>query len=383
MFIQRKAGDLILDYIKYFPIVCVTGPRQSGKTTLIRNLFPDLPYFSFENPDTRLTFDNDPRGFLKNLGRGALIDEAQQIPEVFSYLQGIVDEPGFTGKFVLSGSQNFLLLSKVTQSLAGRMGIVKLLPFSLSELEDYHSPDLKDYMIRGSFPRVYDNNIPPGYFYPGYIQTYIERDIANIKSITDKTVFFRFLKLCAARCGQLLNYSQLALDCGIAVNTAKAWLSLLESSYILLLLPPWFSNISKQLIKSPKLYFHDTGLATWLLDVKNTDQLESHYKHGALFENLIISEVIKHISYSQKDYSCFFLRNKTGHEIDLLLTNDRLVCAEIKSGKTVLPYYFKNLHYYNDIIKPDKMYLIYSGDLTTSSRGVKTIGWKQIPAIFE
>ena len=164
--------------------------------------------------------------------------------------------------------------------------------------------------------------------------------------------------MCAARCGQLLNYSQLAQDCGIAVNTAKAWLSLLESSYILLLLPPWFSNISKQLIKSPKLYFHDTGLATWLLDVKNTDQLESHYMHGALFENLIISEVIKHISYSQKDYSCFFLRNKTGHEIDLLLTNDRLVCAEIKSGKTVLPYYFKNLHYYNDIIKPDKMYLI-------------------------
>ena len=383
MYLNRLAGKLILNYIRYFPVVCVTGPRQSGKTTLIRNLFPDVPYFTFEDPDTRLIFTDDPKGFLNSLPEGALFDEAQQIPEIFSYVQGIVDSPEFKGKFILSGSQNFLLLDKVTQSLAGRTGIVKLLPFSLAELESHFSLNLNDYILRGFYPRVYNDNIPPEYFYPNYIQTYIERDIANIKSITDKTAFFRFLKFCAARCGQLLNYSQLAVDCGIAVNTAKAWLSLLVSSYIVFLLPPWFSNISKQLIKSPKLYFYDTGLATWLLDIKKADQLEPHYMFGSLFENFVMSEVIKNIANIEGSFSCFFLRNKTGHEIDLLLKNDRLVCAEIKSGKTFHPEYIKNLLYYNEMIKPDDRILIYSGDLNTEFKGVKTITWRQISSLFK
>jgi predicted AAA+ superfamily ATPase len=298
MFIDRRASGLILNYATYFPVVCITGPRQSGKTTLIRKLFSQLPYFSFEDPDTRLIFVRDPKGFLHGLPDGAVIDEAQNVPEVFSYVQGIVDSPGFKGKFILSGSQNFLLLNKVTQTLAGRTGIVKLLPFSFAELGKKSHLKENSLILKGFYPRVFNNNIPPQLFYPNYLQTYIERDIANIKTVNDKTAFYRFLKLCAARCGQILNYSQLAVDCGISVNTSKAWISLLESSFILFLLPPWYVNISKQLIKSPKLYFYDTGLAAFLLDIKNENQLNSHYLRGHLFENLVMADVVKHVSYS-------------------------------------------------------------------------------------
>jgi predicted AAA+ superfamily ATPase len=383
MFIERKIGKNILNYMQFFPAVCVTGPRQSGKTTLIRKLFPHLPYFSFEDPDTRLTFNSDPKGFLKNLPDGAVIDEAQQVPDLFSYIQGVIDNPGFKGKYILSGSQNFLLLNRITQTLAGRTGIVKLFPFSLSELIIDQSLLLHDCMLKGFYPRVFHDNIPPEYFYPNYIQTYIERDIANIKNITDKTTFFRFLKLCAARCGQILNYSQLAAACGVAVNTVKAWISLLESSYIIFLLPPWYVNISKQLVKSPKLYFYDTGLASWLLDIKSTDQLTTHYLYGALFENLVMADIMKNVSFSTANYSCFFLRDKTGHEIDLVLKHHQTTYAEIKAGGTFHSEYVKNLHYFNDLIKADNLCMIFSGAHNTTINNVKLLNWSKVESLFD
>jgi hypothetical protein len=383
MYIDRKASELILKYLKYFPVVCITGPRQSGKTTLIKKLFGHMPYFSFEDPDTRLTFSQDPRGFLNSLPGGAVFDEAQHSPEIFSYVQGIVDNSGFSGKFILSGSQNFLLLNKVTQTLAGRTGIVKLLPFSFSELGINASLNENNLIFKGFYPRLYDNNIPPKLFYPNYLQTYIERDIANIKTVQDKTAFYRFLKLCAARCGQLLNYSQLAVDCSIAVNTAKAWISLLESSFILFLLPPYYMNISKQLIKSPKLYFYDTGLASFLLDVSDEKQWNNHYLKGGLFENLVIADVMKQISYSENNHQIYFIRDKTGHEIDLMIKNGGMACAEIKSGETFDPGFVKNLLYYKEYLKPDALFLIYSGSYDLYYKGISPVNWRNTDVLFK
>jgi hypothetical protein len=342
-----------------------------------------MPYFSFEDPDTRLTFSQDPRGFLNSLPGGAVFDEAQHSPEIFSYVQGIVDNSGFSGKFILSGSQNFLLLNKVTQTLAGRTGIVKLLPFSFSELGINASLNENNLIFKGFYPRLYDNNIPPKLFYPNYLQTYIERDIANIKTVQDKTAFYRFLKLCAARCGQLLNYSQLAVDCSIAVNTAKAWISLLESSFILFLLPPYYMNISKQLIKSPKLYFYDTGLASFLLDVSDEKQWNNHYLKGGLFENLVIADVMKQISYSENNHQIYFIRDKTGHEIDLMIKNGGMACAEIKSGETFDPGFVKNLLYYKEYLKPDALFLIYSGSYDLYYKDISPVNWRNTDVLFK
>lgn len=378
MFINRNISDLILDYLKYFPVVCVTGPRQSGKTTLIKKLFPEYHYFTFEDPENLLAFQNDPKGFLKSIKSGAVLDEAQNIPELFSYLQGIVDETGFEGKFIVSGSQNFLLLKNVSQSLAGRTGIVNVLPFAISEIKNIFSLDVNERLLKGSYPRVLSNNIPPEMFYPNYVKTFIERDILNVKSITDKTAFYRFLKLCAARCSQILNYSQLAVDCGISVNTAKSWLSLLESSFIVLLLPPYFENISKQLIKSPKLYFYDTGLVTSLLDIKNAESLPVHPMYGALFENMIISEIIKISTFSNNSLKCFFLRDKTGHEIDLLIKNNDLTFIEIKSGYTFKPNSINNLNYFSDKIKHNKKYVMYQGNDEFENNNVRILNWLRI-----
>ena len=378
MFVNRSISNLILDYLKYFPVVCVTGPRQSGKTTLIKKLFPEYHYFSFEDPENQFIFQNDPKGFLNSIKGGAILDEAQNIPEIFSYLQGIVDEPDFSGKFIVSGSQNFLLLKNVSQSLAGRTGIVNVLPFAVAEINNIFSVDANERLLKGFYPRVLSNNIPPELFYPNYIKTFIERDILNVKSITDKTSFYRFLKLCAARCSQILNYSQLAVDCGISVNTAKSWLSLLESSFIVFLLPPYFENISKQLVKSPKLYFYDTGLVASLLDIKNAEYLQGHPMYGALFENMIIAEIMKISTFTQNSLNCFFLRDKTGHEIDLVIRNKDLTFIEIKSGTTFKTDSLKNINYFSGKIKQNKKYVIYQGNDEFENNNVRIVNWYRI-----
>ncbi|NHB68938.1 ATP-binding protein [Perlabentimonas gracilis] len=375
MFIKRDIAALIEEYLEYFPVVCVTGPRQSGKTTLVRKMFPDYHYFSFEDPDHKLLFNNDPKGFLESVKQGAILDEAQKAPEIFSYLQGIIDEPNYNGKFIISGSQNFLLLKNVTQTLAGRAGIVNVLPFSVAEIGKEFSLDANTRILQGLYPRVLSKNIPPELFYPNYIQTFIERDIIDVRSITDKTAFYRFIKLCAARCGQILNYSQLALDCGIAVNTAKAWLSLLESSFIVFLLPPYFVNISKQLVKSPKLYFYDVGLVSALLQIKTTDQLKHHAMYGALFENLLVAEMMKLAALSKGAMMNYFLRDKTGHEIDLLVKGSKTSFVEIKSGHTIKDEHMKNLLYYAGIITHDDKYILHQGQSNLKVKGINILNW--------
>ena len=372
--IIREITLKALSLAEKFPIIVVTGPRQSGKSTLVKSLFPQKPYVSLEDPDIRLFAESDPRLFLSNYPNGAVIDEAQRVPKLFSYLQGIVDAKNEEGLFILSGSQNFLLLESITQSLAGRAALLKLLPFSIQELEatEFKGMAINQLIFKGLYPRLYDKKIEPTDYYPNYIQTYLERDVKTLKNISDLNVFTRFLKLCAARIGTVLNYSSLANDCGVAVNTIKSWISILEASYVLYLLPPYYQNIGKRLIKSPKIYFYDTGLACALLNIRSEEQVENHYLRGGLFENLVLSEVLKHYFNQGRTAPCSFWQDQTGREIDLIIENTEggLTAIEIKSGMTVGSEYFKNLKYWqklNPEAPNNKSCVVYAGPLTTET----------------
>ena len=281
--IERTLTAKIVALAQKFQVITLTGPRQAGKTTLVRAAFPGLPYASLEEPDVRQIALTDPRGFLSNYPAGAVLDEVQNTPDLFSYIQRLVDEDRQV-RFVLTGSSNFLLMEKISQTLAGRTAVVYLLPFSFAELAP--GAELYESLIfKGRYPRVFDRDMAPTDFYPAYIQTYVERDVRLLKNIGDSNAFIQFIRLCAGRIGQLLNYASLASDAGISPNTAKAWLSILESSYILYRLQPYYRNFSKRLVKSPKLYFHDTGVACSLLGIRDENQVNLHYMKGALFEN--------------------------------------------------------------------------------------------------
>ena len=293
--INRAAHQRLLRLAAGFPIVAITGPRQSGKTTLTRMAFPDKEYLSLEDPDIRSLAEQDPRGFLSRLPDGAILDEAQRAPQLFSYLQTHVDAHAKPGMFVLTGSQQFGLLSGISQSLAGRVGLVQLLPFSVSELKAAKRlpSSLDALLFRGLYPALYDRDISPGDWFAGYMTTYIERDVRQLVNVRDLSAFQRFVKMCAARVGQLLNLSSLAGDCGITHNTAASWISVLEASYIIYLLRPHHRNFNKRLVKAPKLYFVDAGMAGWLLGIREEDQLAFHAQRGALFENLVVTEFLK------------------------------------------------------------------------------------------
>jgi predicted AAA+ superfamily ATPase len=316
--IPRETAAIIIKLRKQFPVITLTGPRQSGKTTLLRSIYNDIPYISLEDIDIRNTAINDPRGFLNNFPKGAVLDEVQRTPELFSYIQGIVDENKEI-HFVLSGSQNFLLLENISQSLAGRAAILKLLPFSMSELQNEGLiPDSYEQLIfKGMYPGIYDRDIEPGFFYPSYISTYIERDVRQIKNIENLNSFSNFLQLCAGRTGQIVNLNSLATDAGISPNTAKSWLSILEASYIIFFLQPYYKNYNKRIIKSPKLYFYDTGLVCSLLGISSADQVKTYHSKGALFENLIITELMKSRLHHGVNPRFYFWQNKTKQEIDL------------------------------------------------------------------
>lgn len=379
--IKRSLYNQIISSAKSFPAIAILGPRQSGKTTLAKQAFPKKPYALLEDPDTQEFAIKDPRGFLAQFPKGAILDEIQNVPHLFSYLQGVLDKKNTPGLFILTGSQNFLLMEKITQSLAGRIALLTLLPLSLSELKKTkHSfPTYEDYLINGFYPRLYDQTIPPKKLYANYVQTYLQRDIRLLKNVHNLSTFHTFLKMCALRCGQLLNLSSLSIDCGITHTTAKSWISLLETSYIIYLLQPHHKNFKKRLVKMPKLYFYDTGLAAYLSGIQNKKHLANHPSKGALFETLIITELLKKRFNEGNLPNLYFWRDKTGHEIDCVLENaDTLTPIEIKSGRTISTDYFKNLNYWNNLAKnSSKNSFVVYGNNTNQQRSSGTVvSWK-------
>jgi len=381
--IPRQAAETVLRLSKGFPVVAITGPRQSGKTTLARHAFPDKPYVSLEYPDTRVFAQSDPRAFLEGYPDGAVLDEVQRCPELFSYLQGTVDEDGRMGLFVLTGSQQFDLRAGITQTLAGRVGMVQLLPFSQGELADAGiAPDDPETLLySGCYPPIYDREIAPPDWQAGYVATYVERDLHQLIQVRDLNTFQLFVRMCAARTGQLLNLSSLAADCGITHNTAKAWLSVLEASYLVFLLPPHFRNFNKRLTKTPKLYFYDTGLACWLMGIRDKEQLTTHAMRGALFETWVIAELVKGRFNRGLPSNLYFWRDSTGNEIDILADQgDCLAPIEVKAGKTIAADYFAGLRRWCTLAgaAAGKATLVYAGKEQQRRADVSVIPWSKI-----
>jgi predicted AAA+ superfamily ATPase len=337
MLVERALAPLLARSFASYPVVTVTGPRQSGKTTLCRTAFPELPYFNMERPDLREATAADPRGFLARAADGAIIDEVQRVPELLSYLQVHVDDRQRNGMFVLTGSEQFRLSESISQSLAGRTAILRLLPFSTEEAALIRpSMTLDQLLFTGFYPRIYDQDLHPPQALGDYFETYVERDVRLLGGVRDLSSFQRFVRLCAGRVGQLLNLQSLGNDAGISHTTARHWISVLEASYVAFLLPPLHANVSKRLTKTPKLYFHDVGLASWLLGVESAAQLATHPLRGALFENLAVSDVLKYRYNSGRRGNLHFYRDSSGLEVDLIYPlSGRQLPIEIKAGQTV------------------------------------------------
>lgn len=362
--LARKLASEIMDMAKSYPVVTLIGPRQSGKTTLVKQLFSNMPYVSLENPDDRAFAESDPRQFLENYPDGVILDEIQRLPMLLSYIQGIVDESNRKGLFILTGSHQHQLHQSITQSLAGRTAILKLLPFAIEELPEQAS-ELEYYLYHGMYPRIYDNQLNPTKFYANYLQTYVERDVRLMINIKDLSLFQRFIKLCAARIGQVFNANSLSNELGISTHTIENWLSILEASFIVFRLQPYFENFGKRLIKSPKLYFTDVGLASYCLDIKQQSQLQRDPLRGNLFENLIISEYIKTQTNQGLEPSIYYYRDSNQNEVDLIIKQaHELIPVEIKASKTFHPSFLKGLNYFEKLVdsRMPKGYLIYAGD---------------------
>jgi uncharacterized protein len=358
---QRELSSVLQRFSTLYPIIGVTGPRQSGKTTLVKEIFKHLPYVSLENLDFRDRALDDPRGFLSLYHEGAIFDEVQNTPNLLSYLQQIVDDSQQKGYYVLTGSQNFSLSAQISQSLSGRIGMTTLLPLSISELKN--NLHVNEKIFKGGYPALHHINISSIDFYPSYLQTYVERDVRQIKNIQNTQQFRTFLKLCAGRVGQLVNFSSLAQDCGISHTTAREWLNLLEASYLVFFLSPFYKNFNKRLVKMPKLYFYDTGLACALLGLEQSSQVETHYLKGALFENLVILEVLKKRFNQGLPANLYFWRDQTGHEIDLIAEWGGAVHAfEIKASSTFQPGHSKNLQVFLNLLPTAKCSLVYLGE---------------------
>jgi predicted AAA+ superfamily ATPase len=378
--INRIAKTKLKDLATKFKAVAVVGARQSGKTTLVKQVFKSKPYVSLENPDSRNFALEDPRGFLASYPKGAILDEVQRTPELFSYLQEILDNNKAKGQFILTGSNNFLLQQSISQSLAGRVGYINLLPFSIEELTKSNILPLTDesIMLKGFYPPVYNQNIPPIDWCPNYIRTYIEKDVRQIKNITDLIVFERFIKLLAGRSGQELNNSALSVETGVDVKTIQSWIGILESSFIIYLLKPHFKNFNKTIVRRPKIYFYDTALVCYLLGIRNTVQLKTHPLKGSIFESMVVTELIKKRTNLGLPINLYYWRDKTGHEIDIIVDNENnLLPIEIKSGKTFNPDYFKNIDYWCKLSGAKKSIVLFAGENNQKrSDGKEVLNWK-------
>ncbi|GHV36787.1 ATPase [Synergistales bacterium] len=381
-YIARRAEKTIVNLSKGFPIVAITGPRQSGKTTLARHVFGDRPYVSLEDPDNREFAAVDPKGFLARFADGAVIDEAQRVPELFSWLQGIVDDNGRMGQFILTGSRQFGLVEGITQSLAGRVGEIKLLPLCVPELREAERniSDMDKILYEGFYPAVHTRNVKPEQWYNAYIGTYLERDVRSMTAVQNLSAFQTFIRLAAGRCGQILNLSSMGAEAGVSHNTAKAWLSVLQASFIVFLLQPFHKNYKKRLIKSPKLYFYDTGLVARLLGITNPEQLALHPLKGGIFESFVVSEIMKNFHNNARSPGCFFWRDSSGHEVDMVIEDRmRVFPVEVKSGKTIASDFFNSLRRWRDMAAPYENdasgTLLYGGDENYTREGFNVVSW--------
>jgi len=396
--IKRHLERRLVQAVKDFPVVTITGPRQSGKTTLGRMALRRHEYVSLEDPDERRLALEDPRGFLARFSGKVIIDEAQRAPDLFSYIQGIVDTTGRQGQFVLTGSQNFLLLRQISQSLAGRCAILHLLPFSRSELarEDLFpieeiakgsgrtlvgkDNNLFETLFTGGYPRIHDKGLAPHDWLSGYYQTYVERDVREVLNVGDLETFGRFMGLCAGRTGSLLNLSSLANDCGITHTTARRWLGVLETSFIIRLLRPHHKNFNKRLVKSPKLYFLDSGLLCYLLRIRSAEDLALHASRGAIFESWVVSEAIKNFTHRGLRSDVYFWRDSAGHEVDLLIDTggDNLLPIEIKSGQTFNPDFAKELNWWRETSGSGERsgVVVYGGEKSFHYKNIHVLSWR-------
>ena len=382
MIINRDIEKTIRLYGEKYPVIAVTGPRQSGKTTLLRTLFSDYEYVSLENPDMRSFAETDPNGFLSHYSEKVIFDEIQRVPVLFSYIQTRVDEAPVMGRYLLSGSQNFHLMQSITQSLAGRVAVFRLFPFDFQELNTAGllANNYIEMMLKGFYPAIYDREIPSRIFYSNYVQTYIQRDISELVAIKDARLFQNFLGLCADRAGQLLNLNSLANECGISQPTAKSWLSVLETSYIVFQLQPFHRNFNKRIVKTPKIYFYDTGLLCYLLKISSPDQLLTHPVKGNLFDNMTIAEYQKRIHHATKFEDIWFWRDSAGHEIDLIIDDGQgIKLTEIKAGMTVMPDMFDNLAWWEKISGEQNLLkkLVYGGIERQSRSAGEVVPWKE------
>lgn len=385
--IRRVLETRLRTLARKFPVVTVTGPRQSGKTTLCRALFPNKPYVSLEAPDVQDFARRDPRAFLAEHPEGAVLDEVQRVPDLLSYVQVAVDEEPAPGRYILTGSANFTLLQSIGQSLAGRTALLELLPLSLQEVRRFPKPpsDLWELLWRGSYPALYDRGLSPGDWYPGYVSTYLERDVRTILNVGDLIAFQTILTLCAGRVGQLLNLSSLGADAGVTHATVKAWLSVLEAGYVAWRLPPFHANVSKRLIKTPKLHFLDSGLVCYLLGIRSPDQLRNHPLRGGVFESWVVSEILKARTQRGLKPNLSFFRDRKGTEVDLVVElGSELLAVETKSGQTVAGDFFSGIESFVSLIASSSLrpttraFVVYGGDQSQSRSSGTVIPWSRL-----
>lgn len=382
--IKRTMQNAILEAAKGFPVLTITGPRQSGKTTLAKITFPDYEYFNLENPETLKRAKTDPRSIFRSLDKGMIIDEVQKLPELLSWAQVFVDELHQPGKLVLTGSNQFEYIMNIGQTLAGRTAMFKLLPFSLSELQPSQGSAWESFAAKGFYPRLYDSVIKPQLFYTSYVMTYIERDIRALIQIKNIHEFEKFVSLCAARTGGLLNLSSLAIDCGVDQKTIGSWISLLEASFIIYLLKPHYNNLSKRIIKTPKLYFFDVGLAAYLVGIRNATDLMNHPMRGELFETMVVGECLKYFFNRGQVPPLTFFRDSRGHEIDLMLSlGQQIFPLEIKAGTTINNDYFRNINYFRKLLdKPVPAGIVFGDQRREEYADTKIVGWDCVDSLI-